>query len=130
MVQQKQAAVDRGQGPLWSSPRSSCDDDRDTIESQLAPQEATVNQAKARYDQFVRQLGDLEVKSTDDGQLQELDRTSKIGRQVGAGANLVRVSDPTQAQGRDPDFGNPDARSGDRPDGQDRHAASASSQAT
>jgi HlyD family secretion protein len=95
VAQQKQAAVDAARGRVNLAEKQ-LNTTQETATSQLAPQEATVNQAKSRYDQFVRQLGDLDVKSTMTGQLQELDANVQIGRQVGAGANLVRVSDPTR----------------------------------
>ena len=70
-------------------PRSQlADGDRDE-KSQLAPQEATVNQARASYDQFQRQLDDLQVKSTMNGLLQALVPNVEQGAQVGPGANLV-----------------------------------------
>ena len=94
-VQQKQATVEAAinRVALAKKQQSTA---IDTLEVQLAPQRATVNQAKARYEQFVRQLGDLQVKSTMTGLLQELDQNIQQGRQVNAGANLVRVSDPTK----------------------------------
>ena len=95
VAQQKQAAVDAATNRL-SLAQKQLSTSQETLESQLAPTHAQVNQAKSRYDQFVRQLGDLEVKSNMSGQLQELDQNVQIGRQVGGGANLVRVSDPTR----------------------------------
>jgi HlyD family secretion protein len=94
-IQQKAAAVEAAKNRV-SEAENLLATTNETLTSQLAPQEATVNQAKARYDQFVRQLGDLQVKSTMEGQLQELDQNVQIGRQIGAGANLVRVSNPTK----------------------------------
>jgi HlyD family secretion protein len=94
-VQQKQAAVDGAINRL-SLAKKQQSTAAETLESQLAPQRATVNQAKASYEQFLRQLGDLQVKSTMSGLLQELDQNIQQGRQVNAGANLVRVSDPTK----------------------------------
>jgi HlyD family secretion protein len=94
-VRQKQAAVDGATNRLALAQKQ-LSTTTETAESQLAPQQATVNQAKSRYDQYVRQLGDLLVKSTMEGQLQELDQNVQIGRQIGAGANLVRVSNPTK----------------------------------
>jgi HlyD family secretion protein len=61
--------------------------------SQMAPQEATVNQQKAVVEQFERQLDDLQVKSTMTGVLQLIG--VEEGQQVGSGTNLARVSDPT-----------------------------------
>jgi HlyD family secretion protein len=63
-------------------------------DSQIAPQIATVNQQKAQFDLVSRQLDDLKVKSTMDGQLQLVG--VEVGQQVGPGTNLARVSDPTK----------------------------------
>lgn len=60
--------------------------------SQLAPQEASVSQAKARYDQLNRQLADLTVRSDMSGTLQVVG--VEVGQQVGPNVNLARVSDP------------------------------------
>jgi HlyD family secretion protein len=62
-------------------------------DSQLAPQEAQVNQARTTYDQLKRQLDDLQVRSTMSGVLQVV--PVDVGQQVGTGAQLARVSDPT-----------------------------------
>jgi HlyD family secretion protein len=61
--------------------------------SQLAPQEAEVNQRKASYDLRLRQLDDLKVKAGMKGVLQVL--PVEVGQQVAAGANVARVADPT-----------------------------------
>lgn len=66
-----------------------------TIENealQIAPAEATVRQREADYQRLSRQLDDLRVKSTMSGLLQLVN--VEVGQQVGAGTNLVRVSDP------------------------------------
>jgi HlyD family secretion protein len=60
--------------------------------SQLAPQEAAVSSARARYDQLARQLADLTVKSDMSGSLQVV--SVEVGQQVGPNVNLARVSDP------------------------------------
>lgn len=68
-----------------------------TIENealQLAPAEAAVSQRRADHERLVRQLDDLQVKSTMRGLLQLV--SVEVGQQVAAGTNLVRVSDPTQ----------------------------------
>ena len=62
-------------------------------ESQLAPQEAEVDQKRAAYDLRVRQLDDLKVKAGMSGVLQEV--PVERGAQVQAGAPLARVADPT-----------------------------------
>jgi HlyD family secretion protein len=66
----------------------------ETEKSQLAPQEAAVSSARARYDQLSRQLSDLFVKSNMSGRLQAV--PVEVGQQVGPGTNLARVSDPSK----------------------------------
>jgi HlyD family secretion protein len=63
------------------------------IKSQLAPQEAEVNQRHAAYQLRVRQLEDLKVKANMDGVLQVV--PVEHGQQVGPGTNLARVANPT-----------------------------------
>jgi HlyD family secretion protein len=63
------------------------------LASQLAPQEADVNQKKAEFDLVVRQLEDLKVKSSMTGVLQVV--PVEVGQQVAPGTNLARVADPT-----------------------------------
>jgi HlyD family secretion protein len=63
------------------------------MKSQLAPQEAEVNQRKATLDLRHRQLDDLKVKAGMTGVLQVL--PVEVGAQVQAGANVARVADPT-----------------------------------
>jgi HlyD family secretion protein len=63
------------------------------IKSQLAPQEADVNQRRAAYDLRLRQLDDLKVKAGMTGVLQVL--PVEVGQQVTAGTNVARVADPT-----------------------------------
>ena len=65
----------------------------DGIKSQLAPQEADVDQKRAAYELRVRQLDDLKVKAGMNGVLQEV--PVERGAQVGPGTNLARVADPT-----------------------------------
>ena len=90
-MKQKQAMVDQA--------KNRADLARQQLEStienetlQLAPAEAAVRQRKAEFDQLTRQLGDLNVKSTMKGLLQLV--SVEVGQQVGAGTNLVRVSNP------------------------------------
>jgi HlyD family secretion protein len=66
---------------------------RTGMKSQLAPQEADVNQRKAALDLRVKQLDDLKVKSPMAGVLQLV--PVEVGQQVGAGTNVARVADPT-----------------------------------
>ncbi len=61
--------------------------------SQLAPQEADVDQKRAAYELRIRQLEDLKVKAGMSGVLQEV--PVERGAQLNAGANVARVADPT-----------------------------------
>jgi HlyD family secretion protein len=63
------------------------------ISSQLAPQEAEVNQRKAAWDLRRRELDDLKVKAGMSGILQVV--PVEVGAQVGPGTNLARVANPT-----------------------------------
>ena len=63
------------------------------IKSQLAPQEAEVDQRRAAYELRVRQLEDLKVKAGMNGVLQIV--PVEKGQQFGPGTNLARVADPT-----------------------------------
>ena len=66
---------------------------REGISSQLAPQEADVNQRKAQWELRRRQLGDLKVKAGMSGTLQLV--PVERGQQVGPGTNLARVANPS-----------------------------------
>jgi len=61
--------------------------------SQLAPQEADVNDKRAAWELRKRQLEDLKVKAGMNGVLQVL--PVEVGQQVAAGANVARVADPS-----------------------------------
>ena len=63
------------------------------IKSQIAPQEADVDQRRAAYDLRRRQLDDLKVKAGMEGVLQLV--PVERGAQVAPGTNLARVADPT-----------------------------------
>lgn len=63
------------------------------ITSQLAPQEAEVDQRRAAYELQMRRLDDLKVKAGMTGVLQLV--PVERGAQVAAGAPLARVADPT-----------------------------------
>ncbi len=63
------------------------------MQSQLAPQEAEVDQKRTAYELRVRQLDDLKVKAGMNGVLQEV--PVERGAQVGPGTNLARVADPS-----------------------------------
>jgi HlyD family secretion protein len=66
---------------------------REGINSQLAPQEADVNQRKAQWELRRRELGDLKVKAGMSGTLQSV--PVERGQQVGPGTNLARVANPS-----------------------------------
>jgi HlyD family secretion protein len=64
------------------------------IASQLAPQQAEVDQRRAAYQLRVQQLDDLKVKAGMDGVLSQV--PVEVGQQVGPGTNLARVANPTR----------------------------------
>ena len=66
---------------------------REGTTSQLAPQEADVNQRKAQWELRRRQLDDLKVKAGMSGTLQSV--PVERGQQVSPGANLARVANPS-----------------------------------
>jgi HlyD family secretion protein len=63
------------------------------IKSQIAPQEADVNQRRAAYDLVLKQLDDLNVKAGMNGVLQLLPVDE--GASVQANQQVARVADPT-----------------------------------
>jgi HlyD family secretion protein len=63
------------------------------LKSQIAPQEADVNQKRAAYDLVLKQLEDLKVKAGMHGVLQLL--PVEEGASVQANAQVARVADPT-----------------------------------
>jgi len=63
------------------------------MKSQLAPQEAEVNQRRAAHELRLRQLDDLKVKAGMTGVLQVV--PVEVGASVNAGAQVARVADPT-----------------------------------
>ena len=65
---------------------------REGIQSQVAPQEADVNQKKAAWDLKRQQLEDLKVKAGMAGILQQV--PVEVGAQVAPGTNLARVANP------------------------------------
>ena len=64
------------------------------VASQLAPQQADVDQRRAAYQLRVQQLEDLKVKAGMDGVLSQV--PVEVGQQVGPGTNLARVANPTR----------------------------------
>jgi HlyD family secretion protein len=91
-IKQMQAAVDQAKTKLDLA-KKSLDIAIENEQSNIAPQEAAVAQQKAGFDQFQRQLGDLQVKSMMSGVLQVI--PVEVGQQVAQGANLARVADPS-----------------------------------
>ena len=91
-IKQKQSFVDTARNKLELA-RQQLQIAVENETSQLAPQQATVNQQKAAYDNLQRQLEDLKVKAGMSGVLQvvPVDR----GQQVSPGTNLARVADPS-----------------------------------
>ena len=63
------------------------------LKSQLAPQEADVNQKRAAYELSMRKLDDLRVKAGMTGVLQLVQ--VEVGAQVAPGEKLIRVADPS-----------------------------------
>jgi HlyD family secretion protein len=66
---------------------------REGLTSQLAPQEADVNQRKANWELRRRQLDDLNVRAGMTGILQQV--PVERGQQIGPGTNLARVANPS-----------------------------------
>ncbi|HYT67753.1 MAG TPA: efflux RND transporter periplasmic adaptor subunit [Vicinamibacterales bacterium] len=66
---------------------------KEGMSSQLAPQEAEVNQRKAAWELRRRELGDLRVKAGMSGILQLV--PVERGQQVNPGTNLARVANPS-----------------------------------
>ena len=91
VVQQKEANVKVAKNSLERA-KNQLESATATEASHLAPQEASVSQAKARFDQLARQLADLTVRSDMSGSLQVVG--VEVGQQVGPSVNLARVSDP------------------------------------
>jgi HlyD family secretion protein len=90
-IQQKQAQADQANNQLQLATRRLAAHNENE-RAQLAPQEATVNQQKAAYEQALRQFRDLKVRSTMSGVLQAV--SVEIGQSVSLGAPLARVTDP------------------------------------
>jgi HlyD family secretion protein len=65
-----------------------------SIDAQLAVQQATVDQKRALYQLKKSQLDELHVRPGEDGVLQELD--VDVGQQVAQGTVLLKVAQPTQ----------------------------------
>jgi HlyD family secretion protein len=91
-IKQLQAALDSAMGKLDLA-KQQLQIAIENEASQLAPQQANVDQQKAIYDNFLRQLEDLKVKAGMNGVLQVV--PVELGQQVAPGTNLARVADPS-----------------------------------
>lgn len=65
-----------------------------SIQSQLAVQEAAIQQKKALYDLYTTQMNELHIQPGIEGMFQELD--VDVGQRVIQGAPLAKVTQPTQ----------------------------------
>jgi len=91
-IKQKQSVLDTAKNKLELA-KQQLQIAIENEKSQLAPQEAAVNQQRAIYENLLRQLEDLKVKAGMSGVLQIV--PVERGQQVGAGAQLARVADPS-----------------------------------
>jgi HlyD family secretion protein len=91
-VKQKQSVVDTARNRLDLA-KQQLQIAIDNESSQMAPRQATVNQQRAVYENFERQLEDLKVKAGMNGVLQVV--PVERGQQVSPGTNLARVADPS-----------------------------------
>jgi HlyD family secretion protein len=66
---------------------------QNSIQAQLAVQEATIEQKKALYDLYSSQLQEMHVRAGIDGMFQELD--VDVGQRVVQGTPLAKVTQPT-----------------------------------
>jgi HlyD family secretion protein len=90
-IQQKQSLADQARNRLELSKRQLAAHNENE-KAQMAPQEATVSQQRAAYDQALRQYRDLQVRSNMSGVLQEV--SVEIGQSIALGTALARVTDP------------------------------------
>ena len=91
-LKQSQSAADELKNRL-SIERKRLEMSREGLKSQLAPQEAEIDQRRAAYELRVRELGDLRVKAGMNGVLQQV--PVEVGQQIGPGTNVARVADPS-----------------------------------
>lgn len=91
-VKQKQSVVDTARNRLELA-KQQLQIAIENETSQLAPRQATLNQQKANYDNFLRQVEDLKVKAGMSGVLQVV--PVERGQQVAPGTQLARVADPS-----------------------------------
>lgn len=90
-ITQKQATADQAKNRLEFAERQLAAH-IENEKAQMAPQEATVNQQRAVFDQARRQQADLMVRSPMAGVLQAV--SVEIGQTVNVGTSLARVTDP------------------------------------
>jgi len=94
-VQSDQSRFDQAKSG-WELAQRALKTALDNKESTLAPQRANVELQQTTYDNLMRQMDDLNVKSSMDGQLQILAQNIEEGAQIGANSNVARVSNPTR----------------------------------
>jgi len=95
VVQRDQVAFDSATG-TYNVANQALDNLLKNREQNLAPQKAAVDIARAAYETALRQMDDLHVKAPMSGQLQVLGQNVEEGAQIGAGAQLARVSNPSR----------------------------------
>lgn len=93
LVRQKRGQVEELQHRL-SIEQKRLEMTRNGLQSQLAPQDADVDQRRSALQLRMRQLEDLRVKAGMSGVLQSV--PVDVGQQVGPGTNLARVADPRE----------------------------------
>jgi HlyD family secretion protein len=93
LVRQKRGQVEELENRL-AIEQKRLDMTRNGLNSQLAPQEADVDQRRSALELRMRQLEDLRVKAGMSGVLQSV--PVEVGQQVGPGTNLARVADPSE----------------------------------
>jgi HlyD family secretion protein len=93
LVRQKRGQVEELQHRL-AIEHKRLDMTRNGLQSQLAPQEAEVDQRRSALQLRTRQLEDLRVRAGMTGVLQSV--PVEVGQQVGPGTNLARVADPRE----------------------------------
>ena len=89
---QSQAAVDEYQ-TRYALEQERLQLARDTVEAQLAVEQAEVNRLRTLYELRLEQVDDLRVRAGMHGVLQQVPLDE--GQRVTAGTNLARVGDPT-----------------------------------
>jgi len=93
LVRQKRGQVEELEQRL-AIERKRLEMTRNGLRSQIAPQEADVDQRRSALQLRIRQLDDLRVKAGMSGVLQSV--PVEVGAQVSPGTNLARVADPRE----------------------------------